>query len=69
MTRAGALPTHGRWPRGDPTHSKYSAAGVVLEVPLGPELALGARASEQRGLFQEWLQCVQGSSVVKEESR
>ena len=48
---------------------KYSAAGVVLEVPLGPELALGARASEQRGLFQEWLQCVQGSSVVKEESR
>lgn len=50
-----------------PHSSKYSAAGVVLEVLLAPELALRRGASgRQRGLFQVWLQCVQGSSVVKE---
>ena len=52
-----------------PTYSKYSAAGVVLKVSLGSGLEAGARASEQRGLFQVWLQWVQGSSVVKEEKR
>lgn len=49
-----------------PTHSKYSAAGVVL-VSLALELA--ARASEQWGLFQVLLQWVQGSSAVREEKR
>lgn len=53
-------------------YSKYSAAGVVAKAWLalpGAWLALPGRASAQLGLFQLLLQCVQGSSAVKEEKR
>lgn len=52
-----------------PTYSKYSVAGVVLKVSLGPELGLLERASEQLGLFHVLLQWTHGSSAVKDEKR
>lgn len=78
-TYLGALPSrsrHSTWGvtdpwEADPTYSKYSAAGVVLKLSLRPRLplVLPERVSEQLGLFQELLQWVQGSSVVKEEKK
>lgn len=66
--QAGVPPTPTAQLQG-PTYSKYSAAGVVLKVLLGPWVELPGGMSKQLALFHVWLQRVHGSSVAKEEKK